>query len=150
MDGFHEFPQCYKTITTEFNECLFIEDLTHSNFKMIDRDEVTTEHILLVMKTVAKFHAISFCLKDQEPEKFAEIVSNLDEVVFIRGENEQFANFVNQGENFAMNCTNDHDGHLVKALLHLYETNQYDLMVDLVEAEPYSCILHGDMWLNNV
>lgn len=150
IDSFHEFPECYKTITTEFNECLFIEDLTQTNFKMIDRDAVTPEHILLVMKTMAKFHAVSFAIKNQEPEKFAEIVSNLDEVIFTRGENNEFANLMNQGEIFAMNCTDDEDVHLVKALLHLYQTNQYDLMTELVKTEPYSIVLHGDLWLNNM
>lgn len=151
LDGFHEFPRCYKTITTESIECLFLEDLAKTNFKMIDKDEVTPEHILLVIKTIAKFHAVSFALKDQEPDKFAEITSNLDEVMFTRGEYNQFADFVNQAENIAMDCISDeHDIHLVKALLHLYETNQYDLITEMVEAETYSVILHGDLWSNNM
>ena len=151
LDGFHEFPKCYKTITTESIECLFFEDLAQSNFKMIDKDEATPEHVLLVMKTLAKFHAVSFALKDQEPEKFAELVENLDEVIFTRGKHDQFAGFVNQAETRAMDCITDdeHDGNLVQALLNLYETNQYDLIADLVEAEPYSVILHGDIWPNN-
>lgn len=118
---------------------------------MIDKDDVTPEHILLVIKTVAKFHAVSFALKDQKPDKFAEFVSNLDEVMFTRGKHSQFAGFVNQAENLAVDCiTGEDDIHLVKALLHLYETNQYDLIAELVEAEPHSVILHGDMWPNNM
>lgn len=88
--------------------------------------------------------------KDQDPDKFAEIVSNMEEVVFARGEYNQFADFVNQAENFAMDCTTEQDIHLLKALLNLYQTNQYDLLTDMVEAEPYSAVLHGDMWLNNL
>lgn len=66
MDGFHEFPKCYKTITTDMNECLIFEDLAQTNFKLIARAEMTPEHILLVIKTVAKMHAVSFALKGME------------------------------------------------------------------------------------
>lgn len=118
---------------------------------MIDKDEITFEHILIVMKTLAKFHAVSFALKDQEPDKFAEITSNLEEVIFTRGKKNHFTDFINQAETLAVDCiTEEDDIHLVKALLHLYETNQYDLIAELVESKPYSVVLHGDMWPNNM
>lgn len=59
---FTEYPICYRTITTEPTESLFFEDMNLTEFMMIDKDELTTEHILLVMKTMAKFHAISFAV----------------------------------------------------------------------------------------
>lgn len=48
------------------NECLIFEDLAQTNFKLIARAEMTPEHILLVIKTVAKMHAVSFALKGME------------------------------------------------------------------------------------
>lgn len=74
----------------------------------------------------------------------------MDEVIFTRGESNNFVNFVNQGETLAVNCTDENDINLLKALLHLYETDQYDLMTEMVEAEQYSVVCHGDMWLNNM
>lgn len=151
MDGFHEFPKCYKTITTESIECLFLEDLAKSNFKMIDKDDMSPEHIFLVIKTLAKFHAVSFAIKDQEPSKYAEFSGNLDEIIFTRGKHNQFTDFVNKAETLAVDCiTKEEDVHLLKALLHLYQTNQYDLIAEMVEAEPYSIIQHGDLWPNNM
>lgn len=60
---FTEYPVCYKTITTEPIESLFFEDMNLTEFMVIDKDELTVEHVLIVMRTLAKFHAISFALK---------------------------------------------------------------------------------------
>ena len=75
VDGFHEYPQCYRTVDEEPNECLLLEDLSVHGFTIINRhtDEVTADHVRLVMKTLGKFHAISFALKDQQPDTFKEI-----------------------------------------------------------------------------
>lgn len=90
-------------------------------------------------------------MKDQEPEKFDEIVNNLDEIFFVRGG--PMSSLVNQAERMALDCiTDDNDVGLLKAILRLYEQNQYDQLVDLANgngAEPYAVILHGDLWSNN-
>lgn len=123
---------CYGAITTEPIETLFFEDMSQTDYMMIDKDEVTPEHVLIVMKTLAKFHAISFALKDQEPEKFAEILNGLNEIFFVRGENAIFADQINYAQTIAFNCiTDDCDTHIIKALMRLYETNQYDLIAEL-------------------
>lgn len=153
-NGFHAYPMCFKSIITEPFESLFIEDMTLKDFVVIDKDEITVEHVLLVMKTLGRFHAISLAMKDQEPEKFSEIVTGLSEIFFVRGIDSVFANQINYAQTIAFNCiTDDSDTHLMKALMRLYETNQYDLLADLVdgnEAEPHSVVLHGDMWNNNI
>lgn len=129
---FIEYPICYKSITTEPTESLFFEDMNLSEYVMIDKDELTSEHVYVVMRTLAKFHAISFALKDQEPEKFAELLNGLNEIFFVRGENSVFADQINYAQTIAFNCiTDDSDTHLLKALMRLYQTNQYDLIAEL-------------------
>jgi hypothetical protein len=64
VDGFHEIPKCYKTITEDRSEAIFMEDLKGKGLEMFDRfKEVNIEHVALVMKVLGKFHAISFALK---------------------------------------------------------------------------------------
>lgn len=124
--------------------------MVEKNYVMINQKDITVDHILLVMKTLGKFHAVSFALKDQEPEKFQEIVNNLQEIFFVHGG--PMSSHVNQAEQMAINCiTDDNDVDLLEAILRLYEQNQYDQLVDLAnsnEAEPYSAVLHGDLWSN--
>lgn len=63
-NGFHEFPKCYKTIDSDMNEALIFQDLRDEKFEMFDRfAELTIDHVLLVMRTLGKFHAISFALR---------------------------------------------------------------------------------------
>ena len=52
MDGFHHTARCYKSLTEEPYEALFLQDLNDYGFEMYDRlREVTREHVLLVMRT---------------------------------------------------------------------------------------------------
>lgn len=126
--------------------------MVEKNFIMINQEDITSEHILLVMRALGKFHAVSFALKDQEPEKFSEIVNNLEEIFFVRGG--PMSAHVIQAEKMAIECiTDDNDVDLLQAILKLYEQNQYDQLIDLTstnQAEPYGqIILHGDLWSNN-
>lgn len=153
IDGFHEYSEFYKAIDTDLMECIFLQDLTRRNILMADKKAVTTEHILLVMKTIGKFHALSFALRDQEPEKFAEIVNELREPIFYHGYNQMVANgFNGAAMNVINSITDDKDAHLLDAVLRMYERNQYDIVVDCVDGnscEPYAVIAHGDLWPNN-
>lgn len=154
VNGFYEYPRCYKAIQAEQMECLFFQDLAERRFTMIDKNDLTVEHILLVMKSIGKFHAISFALKDQQPEKFEEIASELHEPMFK-------ANYILQNTSIAFNSaaintinsiTDEKDAHLLKALLKLYEKTQYEIILECIDAElaePYAVITHGDMWSNN-
>lgn len=115
---------------------------------------MTVEHVLLAMKTIGKFHAISLALKAQQPEKFDELVSELREPLFKYGYNFEVIpiGFTNAAMNAIESITEESDAHLLKALLKLYEKSQFDIIlecIDGVSAEPYAVITHGDMWLNN-
>lgn len=50
----------------------------------------------------------------------------------MRGENSVFADQINYAQTIAFNCiTDENDTHLIKALMRLYQTNQYDLIAEL-------------------
>lgn len=53
-------------------------------FTTIDRQttETSADHVRLVKQVLEKFHAISFALKDQQPEKFNEFASKVPEETF--------------------------------------------------------------------
>lgn len=119
---------------------------------MVKQENLTVEHILVIMRALGRFHAVSFAVRDQDPEKFWEIVKNLKEIFFVRGG--PLTSLANEAEKVAIECIDDdNDAYLLRAMLQLYEKNQYDQLVDLIhsnECEPYAVMLHGDLWTNNL
>lgn len=111
------------------------------------RDEkVTVDHVKLVMQVMGKLHALSFALKDQQPEKFESIVSKLDEV-FFSPNNTGMAIYINSLPKTLFNAISDgKDAYLLKRVVQLYERNQFDMGAECVNstlAEPYAVICHG-------
>lgn len=129
---------------------LFLWDLANRSFTLVYNEEGTVENVLLVMKAIGKFHAISLAIKDQETEIFYEIVGELHEHFFRHGRNPNFNTlFNNAAMNVINSITDDKDVHLLKAISKLYEQNQFDIMVncfDGKEAEPHPVVIHGDLW----
>lgn len=118
---------------------------------MIHSDDLTVEHILLVMKLIGKFHAISFALKEQKPEKFGELVSELREPMYKYGYNYEDipSGLTNAAKNMINSITDDSDAHLLQALLKIYEKTQFETLCECIDgnaAEPFSVVTHGDMW----
>jgi Ecdysteroid kinase-like family len=66
---FTELPECYKAITEDKSEAIFLEDLTPQGFVLFDRFKpLTKDHVTVTLKTLAKFHAMSISMNDQQPE----------------------------------------------------------------------------------
>ncbi|XP_031627328.1 uncharacterized protein LOC116343425 [Contarinia nasturtii] len=154
-DGFYENPACYRTIDEEPSECLLLEDLSVRNFSIIDRytEEITADHVFLVMKALAKLHAISFALKDQQPEKFHELASSLKEM-FIRDNDIFIRKFFNKQFQGVFQVLNkEEDANLLAKVKNLFETKDVlDVARDCLDLQATgsgAVISHGDTWQNN-
>lgn len=151
---FIEYPMCYQTIEEEPNECLLLEDLNVRGFSIIDRytDEVTTDHVHLFMQALGKFHALSFALKDQQPEKFHELASNLKEM-FMKADEPQYREyFKSQTKNVLSVLNNNEDAHLLAKMKKFFERDAIDSAADCMNLEligSASVIAYGDAWQNN-
>lgn len=129
-----------------------LEDMKASNFLMLDRrnEKITDEHVRLVMQALGKYHAISYALKDQQPEKFNSIVSNVDEI-FVRRGDKLMGEYI---EFMAKNVTDSvADGEYANErdkLAKLYVRSSTDISADCVDGnnEPYAILCHGDCWTN--
>lgn len=119
---------------------------------MIDvrKESITFDHMSLMLKAIGKFHAVSFALKDQQPEKFKEL-ANLAR--------EQYWNFPALSSRYL--------GMLKSITDILEEEKRFDLLekfniaangdhfstilrlVSSEAAEPNCVICHGDLTSNN-
>lgn len=152
--GFNEYPTCYAVVDEAPYECLILEDLGVDNFVMLDRltDEITADHVKLVMRALGKFHALSFALKDQQPEKFKELSSQLVEI-FYRVDNENIRKFLDPfGPGVIKLAESMGDDHITEKIRELFTGDMCQKLADLVDgshAEPYAVIGHSDCWNNN-
>lgn len=154
-NGFNEYPKCYRTGDVDLSECVLLEDLSVKGFTMIDRftQEITADHVRLVMKTLGKFHAISFALNDQQPEKFVEFSSQLNEV-FIRKDDPILREyFLKQSESVLNAVSDEKDAHLLAKVKKVFEMAPMDIAADCLDLKATGLagvISHGDCWQNNV
>lgn len=150
-DGFHQVPICYKTLTAEPNEGLFMEDLKASGFDMFDlRKDLTKDHVFLVMKALAKMHAIFYSIKDQNPE-WTEKYKKQKDLFLLMTQNDcspmdpwfesmkkQALKVINESENTDM----------VEKINNLLR-NKFNKLIencfDLEKIEPYATLCHGDV-----
>lgn len=76
IECFTAYPKCYVAIADEQKDqfLVIMEDVRHKGLRMWPRRlPAPVAHTYLVLEQLAKFHAISFALKDQRPEVYDEL-----------------------------------------------------------------------------
>lgn len=154
-DCFHEYPKCYGTGDEDFGECVILEDLSARGFTIIDKctGQVTADHVRLVMQTLAKFHAISFALKDQQPKKFEELASALKENFLHREDKSIRAYLTSRNDRIYEVLSDEKDAYLLTRVKKLFERECLDIAADCLDAKivgSAAIIIHGDTWQNNI
>lgn len=152
--GLFEYTKCYASISEEFSECLFLEDLNLRHFKVMNhRQEVLTfDHVSLVMKALGKFHAFSFALRDQRPNKFKQITSGLHELYWVLLESELNQHYTSLVDRFKGVLAEEKQFDLLEKF-NLKLGDDYFQTIRKINsgdsAEPYSVICHGDLTVYN-
>lgn len=126
-----------------------MEDLRLIGFRMWDKTTPTTiDNIRLVMKEIGKFHAISFAMKDQRPEIFAnfeKLTYNKDGLcgdLFTKMFNRCFSRTINALHN---------DYH--KEILSKFQVNFSKYMLSHFHKDiigKFPIITHNDLWSSNI
>lgn len=153
-NSFNEYPECYFAINERYSECLFLEDLRQGNFDMIQHPEklATFEHVSLMMKTLGKFHAISFALKDQQPEKFKELTGHINEQFWTLWESYFKRHISNTIKHFEDILEKENRLDLLEKLKkHAVGDDYFATIRKLISSESseHAVICHGDATVNN-
>lgn len=151
IDGFYEIPLCHKAITEEPFEGLYFEDLKMKNFEIFSRTEdLTRQHVILVMKVLAKMHATFYCIKEQNPSVIEPYITRNDYFI-MRCErkgslmNSWYENSKNQALEVIDKCGNEELVQKVHALLSQDITTLFKRCLNLKITEPYATLCHGDV-----
>lgn len=154
-DGFFEYPECYRTVDVDLSECLFLEDLKQRSFNIIDKskEQLTADHVNLVLRALGKYHAISMALRDQKPEQFKELTSNLLEV-FFQNDDDTFRDYFNKQAHAALDTvSSEEDIHLHTKLKKFLSKDVIDILLDTLNLNEIGSgvvISHADTWQNNI
>lgn len=150
---FKSYPRFITSSLEEFHETVIMENLKAKGYIMKNRREpLDYNHTKYVITHYAKFHALSYALREQDPEKFEKIAKNIESHFFDDYNKESMQT------TFASICgrafkafTEDDEKEL--ALLRHLEEHAYEVLTFSCkgsEAGKYAVFLHGDSWINNM
>lgn len=151
-EAFISFPKCYAAVADVEKEhfVLILEDLRERHFVMWPKRNLITKNIAyMVVERLAKYHAISFALKDQRPEVF-DSFRDLKDLLTVFFETSNTRKFMDSMYDRAMLVLED-PAHVditketKERMLEIFHE-----CLDEGVSEPFSVIGHGDCWINNM
>lgn len=152
QEMFHSFPKCYKAIHDEEQKIsvIILQDLQPNGYTMWPKNRVVkVENARKVFRELAKFHAISFAMKDQCPEKISKYENLKDPIpkyfessIFVDMNIKQFNEII---ELFDEPEIKDIYKEFSKNVQKYYESCSDDSV-----PYKYRAIGHGDCWNNNI
>lgn len=154
-DGFFEFPKCCGTYANEEtgDYAIVMEDLRTVGYEMWNKYEsLDFQHARLAVSELGRFHAMSFVLRDQKPDLFAEFKRMQADTVRNMLDNDISHAFLDNNYDTAIGTLDANETELIGKMKHLKEAYLKKMTECTAEgaAEPFSVINHGDFWNNNV
>lgn len=142
--------KCYTTSLKEKQEALVLEDLRAAGFELHNRKETLDEaHVSLVLAQYGKLHALSFALRDQQPETFKTIAAGVTDCYpsGMRNFLESFTTQILRNAEMLQQQGLEAESKLAERVA--VELNE--ICCEACEVNnPYSVIVHGDCWNNNI
>ena len=149
-EGFYEVAECYKSLTDDQNEGLFLEDVRVTKFHMFNRfQDVTFDQVSIVMKTLGKFHAISLAMKDQKPE-LLKPYKDLQDILMQREGDVAMTTWFDMLKVQAFESLKaEKDQDIVERATKVLNEDFFHLVKSCIDgkaSEPYTVVAHGDCW----
>lgn len=154
-DGFFRFPKSYGTFadTETGNYVLIMEDLAVRGYEMRNKfEKLNFAHAKLVMTELGRYHALSFALRDQRPEIFAEFRKRRPTFMLKMLDNDMSKGFWSQKYEEASKTLAPEEKEFADKIVLLGKT-YVERMRECCEedaAEPFGVMNHGDCWNNNM
>lgn len=149
---FSTYPKCYKAVIDVENEqfIIIMENLVPKGFKLWPKsDVIPVDNACLVVENLAKFHAISFAIKDQQPNVFDEL-KNIEDLAHIYTQKDSPTKIFYMGIDKAIAALKSPEHiEIVKDI----RQNAHQYFYECFKGSGYDrfgIIGHGDTWCNNI
>lgn len=149
-DGFRNVPKCYGAQEKPGSEILVLENLKKRNFVLFDKSKYMNDnHLRLLLKTFAKFHAISFAFKDQRKQVHDEFCKDRPNI-FVCLRLIRFEDVIAQTiRDFLKKMNPDTDSDILLRAKNL-DTQAKDAILNMDKyLDKYAILTKGDCWVNN-
>lgn len=140
------YVKCYTTKAE--NKAILLEDVTVDGFDVLSEKghEMTIDQVCMVLKSLARFHALSFAMKEMDPEKFEELVESISGYSYF----DPFMDYINTVGEMTIELIKDpvKRSRVEPHAMNLFEKFLKDRKCD--RADPYNVVCHSDCWNNNL
>lgn len=143
-------PQYITSISDLNKEIVVLKNILSDGFQLRDKQLLfDDEHARLIFKTYGHFHAVSFCLKKQEPERFHTLVQPLTRIWNKMNAGPKGLVISSIQQSYDALC--DTEDASIKKKFQDYVLNCKQKFEHATYYHgKYSGILHGDCWSNNM
>ncbi|XP_063834336.1 uncharacterized oxidoreductase dhs-27-like [Ostrinia nubilalis] len=146
-------PECLYSNADRSKEIIILRDLGESGFvgddTLAEFKELNLNQVQLILTELAKFHALSFVLENQDYENYCKIKLKFEDILY--QENflckSKLRNYFFESYDMSVNLVTDSEARkkLVKARPKLLE-----LLKMYNQPSKHSVLCHGDLWVNNM
>lgn len=151
---FNELPSCLASHFDGKNDFIVLENLEPFGYFTASRQKSMDIHVTrLVMRTLGRFHGLSFLVRDQSPKTFEEISVVPFETYYAARLKPWYHDFINHQISIALDAVKKiyfETEIEERAKKFLSDGSLYDKMVEMTHTRNrYSVIGHGDCWTPN-
>nr|XP_021198182.2 uncharacterized protein LOC110382040 [Helicoverpa armigera]XP_021198183.2 uncharacterized protein LOC110382040 [Helicoverpa armigera]XP_021198184.2 uncharacterized protein LOC110382040 [Helicoverpa armigera]XP_049706343.1 uncharacterized protein LOC110382040 [Helicoverpa armigera] len=152
-DPFDKYARLFLTYSDGTNDVICLEDASIYNFGSAVRQEgIDIDHCKLTFKVLAQFHALSFAMKDQKPEEFNKIKTQVRELYYHDRLWGWYTRFWKRISGIAIDAVEKEypDSIYVEKIKKFAVPERYQDMIDAAtKTGDNGVISHGDSWTNN-
>lgn len=147
---FRQYPKIYASSNELLHEYILLNDLKLDGYINWERTTpLDFEKSALILRTLAKFHAISFAMKQYNRNDFDRATAELKEWLFIDPLPEHLQNFLQTNVDYALSTLNPETDLLTIERLNKFRNECGNVMVQCCAERENAVILHGDCWISN-
>lgn len=134
------------------NEMLIFENLNSKGYRVWDRRlQLTPDHVRLVCATLGHFHAISFAMRDQQPQVFQNLTKAFSDMFLKFVCSYGFLKTILYRLGNARSALDPKANPVAVKKLEKFYAGLEGFFNEIKESvDEYSVILHGDNWVTNM
>ncbi|CAK1589825.1 unnamed protein product [Parnassius mnemosyne] len=151
-EPFDKYTRLFLAHCDGVNDVVCLEDASLDSFGSAIRQEgIDFDHCLVTVKTLAKYHAISFAMRDQDPEAFDRVSKEIFETYYDERLWNWYSRFWHRISNIAIDAVEREypNSIYVEKIKQFAVPERYIDMIKAVKDTTNGVISHGDSWTNN-